>query len=191
MTDIAAISRALNRVASVGQARAAVYAAQDELARGMDVAADLSVFAVPSTSQARDTLNLDLAALAGETRAMSAQAPTDPVSPLAWPRCRRFVERAYIDVSGIEGVVGAQVDLDLAGVLWDAIRDAPRILGDVADWGADVISSPIVAFLNRVVLNFWFWLAVVAAALYFIKPLRALALGLISPVAGAAVAVAP
>lgn len=186
---IADVARALNRVASAGQARAAVAAAQDELARGMSLATDLSIFTTPNPAQARDTLNIDLAALAGELRAMDPQADTDAVNPTGWARCRRFIERGYIDVSGIEGQLGAQAAIDVGAIIWDAVRDAPRVLGDVADWSADILTSPIAAFLNRIVVNLWFWLAVVAAALYFIKPLRALALGLFAgPVAAVAVA---
>ncbi|MFL5381298.1 MAG: hypothetical protein ACJ8GN_02105 [Longimicrobiaceae bacterium] len=127
---IALVVRELNKVASAGQARAAVNAALAELARGTDMVPDLSPWSTPDPGEAYSTLTLLRGALDGEARGFSAQADDSQVDPQAWSRARRQVERAYVEVSGIEGAAGAAAAVDPIAILADAIADAPRVLGN-------------------------------------------------------------
>jgi hypothetical protein len=172
-TDLNRVARALNDVKSVGQARAALAAAQDEVDRGFELAGQLSMFSTPDPTEARSTLNIVKAALAGERSAMNSQDDSDAVNPTGWERARRQVERAYIEVSGIEGVASVVGSIDVVQILIDAIADAPRVLGEAAGWVADAASEPVLAILTKLVENLWFWIVVAVLAVIYVKPLRA------------------
>jgi hypothetical protein len=129
---IAEISRALNAVQSVGQARVAIQVAMDELDDGLRLAEQLSIFSTPDPTEARTTLSIDRAQLSGELGALDAYEETSPVDAATWSRQRRAVERAFVDVSGIVGVVGSLAKIDRLQILIDAIAEAPRIFGNAA-----------------------------------------------------------
>jgi hypothetical protein len=129
---IALVVRELNKVASAGQARAAIRSAQGELARGTEMASDLSAWTSPTPSEAYDNLTLLRGALEAELRGFSSQADDSQVDPQAWARARRQVERSYVEVSGIDGVVGSLDRVDVIAILGDAIADAPRVFGQAA-----------------------------------------------------------
>lgn len=126
---IALVARELNKVASAGQARAAIAAAQGELERGTQEVPQLSAWSTPDPGEAYSTLTLLRGALAAELRGFSAQADDSQVDPQAWTRARRQVERAYVEVAGIDGVVGSVDRVDVIAILGDAIADAPRVFG--------------------------------------------------------------
>lgn len=123
------VARELNRVQSVGEARAAIAAAEGELRVGYAAARGLSAFSVPSPEEASANLATLKGALAGELRTMSHRAAQDPVDPTSWPRTRRQIERTYIEVAGIEGTAGAVSRINVAGILGDAILGAPKVFG--------------------------------------------------------------
>lgn len=127
---IALVSRELNRVASAGQARAAIGAARRELDRGLAMVPDLSAWSTPDPGEAYSNLALLRAAIDGEDRGLAAQAAGSPVDPQAWQRARRQIERVYVDVSGLDGVVGQVDRVDVIAILGDAIADAPRVFGE-------------------------------------------------------------
>lgn len=127
---IALVVRELNKVASAGQARAAIRAALAELARGTDLAPDLSAWSTPNPGEAYDTLTLLRGALEAELRGFASQSDDSQVDPQAWARARRQVESSYIEVSGIDGVVGSVDRVDVVAILGDAIADAPRVFGE-------------------------------------------------------------
>jgi hypothetical protein len=126
------VARELNKVASAGQARAAIQAAQGELARGTEEVPNLSAWTVPTPSEAYDNLTLLRGALDAELRGFGSQADDSQVDPQSWERARRQVERSYIEVSGIDGVVGSLDRVDVIAILGDAIADAPRVFGQAA-----------------------------------------------------------
>jgi hypothetical protein len=133
VTDIVAIvSRELNAVASAGEARAAIASAERHLEYGYTLIPSLNMWSIPTPNEAGDTLTLLRGALDAEIRTMGSQADGSQVDPQSWARARRQVERAYIEVSGIAGAAGAQLDVDAqAGqILADAIADAPRVFGE-------------------------------------------------------------
>jgi hypothetical protein len=127
---IALVARELNKVASAGQARAAISAARTELARGLALAPQLSPFSTPDPGEAYQTLAVLRTALDTEDRGLSAQAADSPVDAQAWSRARREVERVYIEVSGLDGVVGQLDRVDVISILANAIADAPRVFGE-------------------------------------------------------------
>jgi hypothetical protein len=130
VTDIVAIvSRELNAVASAGEARAAIASAEQHLAYGYSLIPSLSMWSIPTPDEAAEILSLLRGALDAELRTMGSQADDSQVDQQSWARARRQVERAYIEVSGIAGAAGAQLDVDAqAGqILADAIADAPRV----------------------------------------------------------------
>jgi len=142
MADIALVARQLNQVSSVGEERAAILAAQADVARGLDLAWQLSTFSSPTPAEASDTLNLLNVALAGEYSALDSSAANSPVDPSNWARARRQVERAYVEVSGIEGAAGAQSNIDVAQILGDAIVAAPKVfLGAVGSAAGEVLNT--------------------------------------------------
>jgi hypothetical protein len=97
----------------------------------MTVAPSLSTWSVPTTDEANETLTMLRGALDGELRTLGSQADDSPVDPQSWERARRQIERAYVEVSGIEGAAGASVNVEAQAVqiLADAIADAPRVFG--------------------------------------------------------------
>lgn len=127
---IALVARELNKVASAGQARAAISAARTELARGLELAPQLSPFSTPDPGEAYQTLTMLRAALDSEDRGLSAQAADSAVDAQAWQRARRQVERVYVEVSGLDGVVGQVDRVDVLSILGNAIADAPRVFGE-------------------------------------------------------------
>jgi hypothetical protein len=163
---IALITRELNKVASAGQARAAITAALGELDRGVQMAPELSAWSTPDPGQAYNNLALIRAALEGERRGFSAQADDSQVDPQAWARARRQVERAYNEVAGIDGVVGSLDRVDVIAILGDAIADAPRVLGqavgEVAAGAGQVVGSAAGGILSGLGLVGMLVLAVVA-----------------------------
>jgi hypothetical protein len=142
MTDlITQVARTLNDVRSVGQARAALRAALRWIEIGIDASAGLSPFAVPTPDQARTNLAILRGAISGELGAIQSMDDTGSVDPANWARARRQIERVYAEVYAIEGVLGSLGNVDLWGILGDAIRGAPRIvgtaIGEVADAAGD------------------------------------------------------
>jgi hypothetical protein len=129
---IAVIARALNTVESVGQARAALEAGLRAIEIGQDLAGHLSIFSSPTPDEARSTLALDQAQLAGELRTLDELESGSAIDAATWSRQRRAVERAYVDVSGIQGVVGALGRIDVVGILVEAIENAPKVFGQAA-----------------------------------------------------------
>lgn len=129
MTDVAKVARALNQVESAGQARAALTAAAAELERGEALVPGLSAWSTPDPGQAYDTLTLLRVAVDSERRSYGPQADDSPVDADTWARSRRQIERTYVEVSGIEGVVGAVAAIDVGQILLDAITNAPRVFG--------------------------------------------------------------
>lgn len=132
MSDVAQLARALNGVRSVGQARAALAATLDEVARGEDLAGQLGIWTTPDPDEARTTMAIDGAQVTSELRQLAGREDTSPVDPSEWARQRRAVERVYVDVSGIEGVTGAFAAVSFADILLDAIARAPGLIGEYA-----------------------------------------------------------
>jgi hypothetical protein len=127
---IVAVSRALNDVGSVGQARAAIAAAQNELDVGLELAPTLSLFSTPDPDEAIGEINILRAALAGEIFAMGSMADDQHVDAATWDRARRQIERTYVEVSGIEGTSGAVARIRVGEILADAIANAPRVFAE-------------------------------------------------------------
>ena len=138
------IERALNQVESVGQAVAAVRAAQDEIERGRAVAADVTGLSITdfipffdgSAGIARqqlssylESLTIAHSQLAAEARNLAGQAQTGPVAQAQWGRVHRAISGVYGDVYAIEGVAGVHAAIDPGAILSSAIKDAPRVFG--------------------------------------------------------------
>ena len=128
---ITLVARELNRVKSAGEARAALNAARAEVDRGLALAPRLSRWSSPTPQQAQDTLIMLRGALAAELRLIEAMAATSGVDAATWARQRRQVERVYVEVAGIEGVLGELDRIDVASILGEAIRGAPKLVGKV------------------------------------------------------------
>jgi len=130
--DIAQLARTLNAVRSVGQARAALEVAVKEADWGLlGVVPALSFFSTPDPVEAASTLSIDRSQLSGELGTLEQFDPTSPVDPTSWARQRRAIERTFIDVSGMEGVVGALPGaLDFLVILAQAIAEAPGLIAD-------------------------------------------------------------
>jgi hypothetical protein len=128
-TDMTTVARALNGVQSAGQARAAIAAAAAELERGNAMVPDLSAWGTPDPGQAYTEVGLIRAQLAGEGRAYDSQADDSPLDADTWARSRRAIERTYVEVAGIEGVVGAVAAIDTGQILLDAVANAPKVFG--------------------------------------------------------------
>jgi hypothetical protein len=126
---IADVSRTLNLVQSVGQARAALQMGLDEADAGVLLTDKLSIFSSPTPDEAQSTLAIDRAQLQGELNLISGRDDTSPVDAGEWDRQRRAIERTYVDVSGIEGVAGALAKVSFAGELADAVANAPSVVG--------------------------------------------------------------
>jgi hypothetical protein len=131
---IALVVRELNAVASAGQARAAIVSAETHLDYGASLTGSLSMWSSPTTDEANETLSMLRGALDAELRTIGSQADDSEVDPQSWARARRQVERAYVEVSGIEGAAGASLDVQIQApsILADAIADAPRVFGHAA-----------------------------------------------------------
>lgn len=132
MADIAQLARTLNAVESVGQARAALEVATREADHGLDLVDKLSLWSTPDPAEATSTLSIDRSQLTGELGTLEAFAPTSRVDAATWSRQRRAIERTFIDVSGIEGVVGALDQIDFLAILGQAIANAPKVFGEAA-----------------------------------------------------------
>lgn len=133
MADVVAlVARELNGVSSAGQARAAIISAEKHLDYGATLTGSLSTWSSPTTDEANETLTMLRAALDAELRTIGGQSNDSEVDPQSWARARRQVERAYVEVSGIEGAAGASLDVQTQSVaiLADAIADAPRVFGN-------------------------------------------------------------
>lgn len=126
---IALVVRQLNLVASAGQQRAAVGAALAELDAGAQLASSLSMWSTPNPGEAYDTISILRSALSSELTAIGSMADDSAVDPQSWTRTRREVERAYVEVSGIEGAAGASERVSVVEVLGDAIANAPQVFG--------------------------------------------------------------
>lgn len=131
---IALVARELNRVHSAGQARAAITAALGELDAGDRMSWYLNFLTTPDQDEAQQEISFIRGALAAELRTLGPIGDDQPVDGQSWERARRQVERAYVTVSGIEGVVeGARrADAEVIPILGDAIADAPRVVGEAA-----------------------------------------------------------
>jgi hypothetical protein len=148
------VARGLNAVASAGEARAAMLSAEAHLSYGATLVPSLTRWSIPTPDEAEDILVLMRAALDAELRTIGSQSDDSPVDPQSWARARRQVERAYIEVSGIAGAAGAQLDVDAqAGqILADAIADAPRVfaqgVGEVVGGVGRVVGQAGGGFLS-------------------------------------------
>ena len=139
---IALVSRQLNDVQSVGEARAAIESAQARLEYGLSMISALSRWTSPSPSEWQDTLIILQGALNGEAAGLSASAPDSAIDPTTWARVRRQVERSYIEVSGVEGQAGATANVDVVQILGDAIANAPKVfLGAVGEGVGEVLKT--------------------------------------------------
>jgi hypothetical protein len=123
------VARALNGVQSAGQARAALAAAAAELERGNALVPGLSMWSTPNAGQAYTEIGIIRAELAGEARAYDSQSDDSPLDLDTWARSRRAIERTYVEVAGIEGVVGAVAAIDVGQILLDAVAGAPKVFG--------------------------------------------------------------
>lgn len=169
MADIGEISRALNDVESVGQARAALSLARAELATGGGLADNLSWLSSPTETEARADLAIRDGGLAGEMRLLDPFDSGDAVPAAMWTRERRQVEGAYITVQGIAGVVGALGTVSLADELARAIEDAPRLIGGVASGLGDLAGAPIAGILRGLFGQLWFWLLLAVVVFFMVR----------------------
>lgn len=128
---IATVEHALNDVASVGQARAALAAANAELDRGFAMIPDLNFLTVPTEEEATNNLSIYRPMLAAELRLLAPSADDSPIDGATWARTRSEIERVYVEVAGIEGVTGAANAIDVGQILLDAITGAPHVIGQV------------------------------------------------------------
>jgi hypothetical protein len=127
---LALVARELNQVSSVGEEHAAIQSALARISYGLSIAGYLSTWSSPTPQQATDTLLILQSALEGEARAASSSADDAPVDPASWARTRRDIERAYVEVSGVEGAAGVQTAIDPVAILADAIANAPRVFAE-------------------------------------------------------------
>ena len=134
-----AAARALNEVRSIGQARAALRAADEAIDIGLRAADGLSPFSVPTPEGAKAHLNVLRAALKGEHNLIAPMAADSPVDPTQWPRTRRFIERVYHELAGIEGVLGSLASMDLGQILLDSVLAAPRVFGEAIGQGLNTV----------------------------------------------------
>lgn len=123
--DIAAITRALNRVTTAGQARQAIGLTTTAISRTYKVADML-----PSDRRAIAKRTLDGARQPLEAwyRAIEQVSAAAPFAN-DWSAKRRLVERAYIEIAGIEGEanhVPATSNLD---ILLTSLKEAPKVFG--------------------------------------------------------------
>jgi hypothetical protein len=136
------VARSLNAVASVGEERAALASARATLDYGGQLVPSLSRWASPTPDEASNDLATLRGAIDGEDRLLSSMADTQPLDPDSWARARRQIERAYIDVAGIEGAAGAAADVDVVAILGDAVANAPKVfLGVVGDVAGTVLNT--------------------------------------------------
>jgi hypothetical protein len=129
---MAVVARGLNLVQSVGEERAALRAALDEIDQGFALAARLSGWTASySPDEASDRLTVLRVALNTEIRFLQPRADIDPVDPNTWARARTFIERAYAEVDGIAGALGsvAGTHAQAGDILADAIQNAPKVFG--------------------------------------------------------------
>lgn len=173
---IATVTRALNDVQSVGEARAALNAASAELDRGQGLISGLSSYSVPTPEEAQNTIALYRPLLAAELRLLAPSPDTSPVDPGTWQRTRDEITHVYVDVSGIEGVAGALAAIDVGQILVDAIAGAPKVLGLVV---GDVLSGTGQAaggLLGGVFKGAGFWgtLVLIVIAVLVLRPGRLL-----------------
>ena len=133
------VARALNLVRSVGQERAAIGAAQAEIQRGMGEVGQLSSYSSPTPEQAEGNLAIYAAALDGELRALGSSADDSPVDDGTWARVRRDIERSYVEVAGVDGVIGALDSIDVGGILLDAIKNAPGVFAEAVGEAAGTV----------------------------------------------------
>jgi hypothetical protein len=127
---IALVARELNRVESAGQARAAIWSALAELDAGDAMAEHLSMFTSPDPDQAHQEIGILRGGLNGELGVIAPIGDDQHVDAQSWERARRQVERAYVEVSGIEGNFDAGRSVDVVDILSDAIANAPRVFGE-------------------------------------------------------------
>jgi hypothetical protein len=164
VADVAQLSRALNAVRSVGQSRAALAAALDQVARGNDLAEQLSVFSTPDPDEARTTMAIDAGQVTAELRLLEGREDTSPVDPTEWARQRRAIERVFVDVSGIEGVTGALAQISFAQILADAIAAAPGLIAEYAGKAAAAVAPAAFGLGTLLVLALLVLVAVRARA---------------------------
>jgi len=167
---IALIARALNNVKSVGESIAALRAADAEITRGYALADELSRWSSPTPAQARDKLAVYRGAIAAEIRLISPMGASSLIPADTWAGARSFIERVYIDVAGIEGAAGVVLAIDVAEILGNAIRNAPKVfgkaLGNVAGGVGETVGHVGAGFLGGLGLWGFFLLALVVGVLW-------------------------
>jgi hypothetical protein len=127
--DISAINRALNNVASVGQAQAAAGQALRDLStygyRRIDDG-ELSRFAdvynEPQTRARLDRLNARI-------HALYPRGNTSAAVDSSWPALAQAIRDAYGELAGIDGAAGTVRSVEFGPILLEAIADAPRVFG--------------------------------------------------------------
>jgi hypothetical protein len=123
--DIAAITRALNGVTTAGQARAAIGRTSEAISRAYKVADMLPSDRRTIAKRTLDGVRQPLDSWYREIANVSASAPFAN----DWAAKRRLIERAYIEIAGIEGeanYVPATSNLD---ILLTSIKEAPKVFG--------------------------------------------------------------
>jgi hypothetical protein len=123
--DIAAITRTLNRVTTAGQARQAIGLASEAISRTYKVADMLPSDRRAIARRTLDGARTPLEAWYRDIAQVSYAAPF--VND--WSAKRRLVERAYIEIAGIEGeahYVPATSNLD---ILLTSLKEAPKVFG--------------------------------------------------------------
>jgi len=140
MDRTAELARTLNLVTSVGQARAALRIGISYVDSGVLLASDLNFLTSPTEDEAKTLLTIERGQLVGELNLISAREETGDVDAGEWARQRRAIERAYVDVSGIEGVVGALARVSLVDELGTAIVEAPGVIGHAVGQAAGAVA---------------------------------------------------
>lgn len=146
-SELTAIVRSLNTVKSAGQVRAAIGAALNALHEGYKLVPRISNADLRSSS----TRSLDSARLPLEAWYKSITAPGNVDYSSEWAKNRAKVERAYVEVAGVEGMANHKPQTSLASILATSIKEAPGVfvkqaaaaVGAVGAAAGDVVGSTI------------------------------------------------
>lgn len=159
---LAGIARALNRVETAGQTRAAIGAALNALGNAYKLLADLNSTIAESSRRELDTARMALEEW--YRRIESVPTATPYKGELA--KHRKLIERAYVIVAGVEGAANWVPRTQWVDVLEEIVRETGSKIGEVAGKAARAAGEAAGAAAGGAVSGLgWKGVAMLAGAL--------------------------